>query len=225
MDLEKWLPVYRKIVQDMKFCEEEDVAAGRLLEILGRSLRKADLEQIRKRIAGKSTVVAKGPRLRDDLRRLQENKRGPIISAGSATAEVLKAGIVPYLVVSDLDGDVQAEVDANAAGAISCIHAHGDNASALREWVPKFTGEVLLTMQAPPISHILNFGGFTDGDRAVELARHLGARSIELLGFDFEWVESGNVEQKRKKLNWARHIIADLNPRDVLLSSLEAGPL
>ena len=76
----------------------------------------------------------------------------------------------------------------------------------------KFTGKVLLTTQSRPDFVICNFGGFTDGDRAVCLARHMGARRIVLYGFDFDSpsAKDGSDPQiKRKKLSWAKRIIGD----------------
>ncbi len=60
---------------------------------------------------------------------------------------------------------------------------------------------------------LYNFGGFTDGDRAVFLAHHFGSRSIQLLGFDFENVgEKPNCDEKTKlkKLGWAKRLITSL---------------
>ena len=41
------------------------------------------------------------------------------------------------------------------------------------------------TTQAQPIGNLYNFGGFTDGDRALFLAVALGASQITLAGMDF----------------------------------------
>ncbi|NHI04633.1 hypothetical protein DYY67_1794 [Candidatus Nitrosotalea sp. TS] len=41
------------------------------------------------------------------------------------------------------------------------------------------------TTEGKPFDKIKNFGGFTDGDRCVFLARHFGAKRIILFGMDF----------------------------------------
>jgi len=101
------------------------------------------------------------------------------------------------------------------------ILAHGDNLRAIREIVPRLNGWITPTTQVRPHGKLLNFGGFTDGDRAVELAKHLGARRINLLGFDFENPtpkKGGDQGRKAKKLAWAKEIIYDRNPPYVVLS-------
>jgi len=76
----------------------------------------------------------------------------------------------------------------------------------LRHWVPRFPGPVVATTQAAPLPHVYNFGGFTDGDRAVFAADELGASRIALVGFD---LDDKNVDPlKRGKLVWARKLLA-----------------
>jgi uncharacterized Rossmann fold enzyme len=41
------------------------------------------------------------------------------------------------------------------------------------------------TTQVKPLQNVYNFGGFTDGDRAVFLANEFGAINIVLVGMDF----------------------------------------
>jgi uncharacterized Rossmann fold enzyme len=61
------------------------------------------------------------------------------------------------------------------------------------------------TVQCQPSEGIYNFGGFTDGDRAVFLAKEMGAASIDLLGCDFD--DQSVTPRKKKKLAWARKLI------------------
>ncbi|HNR59267.1 MAG TPA: DUF115 domain-containing protein, partial [Methanothrix sp.] len=81
----------------------------------------------------------------------------------------------------------------------------GDNLAALREYVPKLT-KVLATTQAAPLEGVYNFGGFTDGDRAVFLARRFGAKEIRMVGFDYD--DPTVTAKKKKKLAWARRLVA-----------------
>jgi hypothetical protein len=89
-------------------------------------------------------------------------------------------------------------------GAAIVVHAHGDNMEALRKFVPKLRN-VIGTTQTKPFGKLFNFGGFTDGDRCVFLAKELGATSITLLGFDFQ--DMGASETKRKKLKLAEKLV------------------
>ncbi|MFZ1023964.1 MAG: 6-hydroxymethylpterin diphosphokinase MptE-like protein, partial [Thermoplasmata archaeon] len=128
----------------------------------------------------------------------------------------LEAGIVPTAIVTDLDGPVASELSANARGAFTVIHAHGDNIPALEEWVPHFTGELAGSWAGAPTPILLNVGGFTDGDRAAYLAAHVGARRVILWGFDFDRVEesdAASADRKRAKLEWARRLIGVLAER------------
>jgi len=118
--------------------------------------------------------------------------------------------IWPEIIVTDLDGDVPAQVEAAKKGAIAVLHAHGDNMDAVIEWVPRFSPPVIGTTQAEPFPGIYNFGGFTDGDRAVFMAIHFGARRIILKGFDWDNPTGKpiiDMELKRKKLKYARQLI------------------
>ena len=90
------------------------------------------------------------------------------------------------------------------------IHAHGDNLDKIKAYAREFT-RVIPTCQCKPLGNLQNFGGFTDGDRAVFLAVHFKAREIVLYGMDFEGVGkysfSKDTSIKRKKLKWGKRLI------------------
>jgi uncharacterized Rossmann fold enzyme len=93
----------------------------------------------------------------------------------------------------------------NESGTIVVVvHAHGDNMDLLMLGAP-VQGPLLLP-KSSPLPHVYNFGGFSDGDRAVFAADELGARHITLIGFD---LDDKNVDPvKRGKLFWARKLLA-----------------
>lgn len=128
-----------------------------------------------------------------------------LIAADSSAPVLLEHGIVPDLVVTDLDGF---SPDVAPRGIPLVVHAHGDNISRL----PAVSGlDVCLgTAQTAPTGWVLNFGGFTDGDRAVFLASALGARDIVLCGMDLAGpvtTSSGDPRTKLEKLRVAADLL------------------
>ena len=91
------------------------------------------------------------------------------------------------------------------------VHAHGDNVPLIKRWIPRFEGPLVLTTQSRPFEGMYNFGGFTDGDRAVFAADELGAAGITLAGFDLD--DKNVVPMKHGKLMIARDLLALLDFR------------
>jgi 2-amino-4-hydroxy-6-hydroxymethyldihydropteridine diphosphokinase len=217
VEYNEWAPRYDRIRAEFGFPFEREVAAADLLEsLLPPSARGDPLARLRPLLEGRTVVVVglaprAGP---PPLWRLPSTPRTPaLIAADGATSTCLDAGLVPTIVVTDLDGPVEAEVAANRRGSVVVIHAHGDNMPALREWVGQFPGEVVGSWAGPPRGSLLNVGGFTDGDRAAYLADHLGAERVLLWGFDFERTaptDPAAHEVKLVKLTWAGRVLGDL---------------
>jgi uncharacterized Rossmann fold enzyme len=130
-----------------------------------------------------------------------------VVFAADAAADVLFThGIRPDAIFTDLDGATDLLLEMNAAGTLVVVHAHGDNIPLLRHWTKKFSGPVVATTQGTPLPHVHNFGGFSDGDRAVYAADALGAKTIILVGFDLDDKDVDPV--KRGKLEWAKKLLA-----------------
>lgn len=200
MNFDLWEPHYREILEYFGFDRAGDEEAARLLAAL---LDRDNLLSLASLTDGNDvTVCGNAPCLKDDL-----GKITGIVFAADAAAEVLDShGICPDVIFTDLDGATDRFIELNHEGTIVVIHAHGDNIPLLRHWVPRFTGNVVGTTQAAPLPHVYNFGGFTDGDRAVFAADELGASRITLAGFD---LDDKNVDpMKRGKLQWARKLLA-----------------
>jgi 2-amino-4-hydroxy-6-hydroxymethyldihydropteridine diphosphokinase len=200
MQFSEWEPHYKEILEYFGFDRAGDEEAARLLASLldcDNLLSLASLTE-----GNEVTVCGNAPCLKDDLGKIKG-----IVFAADAAAEVLdKNGIRPDVIFTDLDGAVDRFIELNREGTIMVIHAHGDNMPLLKHWVPRFTGKVVGTTQAAPLPHVHNFGGFTDGDRAVFAADELGSSSITLAGFD---LDDKNVDPlKRGKLFWARKLLA-----------------
>lgn len=207
---EAWEPLYLEILDDFGFSRRRDEeAADLLLELLRRSDPQGERDgQIMAELSGllKGRAVAvcgNAPSLAMELRE-KELVAHALIAADGATSVLLRSGISPDVIVTDLDGDPEDILRAEELGSIVVVHAHGDNLDALREWVPRMV-RVLGTVQSRPMDGVHNFGGFTDGDRCVFLARHFGAGPIKLIGFDFD--DPGATPRKQKKLAWARRLV------------------
>jgi len=213
MEFEAWEPFYQEILKDFGFSREQDEAvAVELDKLLGGN--RIPESSLRKIIRGKEvTVAGNGPNVAQEI----GGARGVLITADEATSVALEKGLLPAILVTDLDGTVSDQVKANVEGTIAVIHGHGDNGPAVRQWAPRFSGATMATTQSRPFGGLRNFGGFTDGDRAVFLADHFGAARIRLVGFDFEHPNAKDLDHrtKQRKLDWAYILLGSLH-RDEL---------
>jgi len=218
LEYRDWDPIYYQILEEFRFSRQDDELSARILASMVEGKKVCGPECLDRMMHTTVTVYGYGPNLEKEMEAVKP--LGTIISADGATSELMKRGIVPDIIVTDLDGEVCTQVRANSWGAVAVIHAHGDNVMRLKEYVPFFQGWITPTTQSRPFNRVYNFGGFTDGDRAVMLARHFGASRILLVGFDFDEVRSQRGKDSRtkaRKLDWARRMIFDLNPPGVSL--------
>lgn len=135
-----------------------------------------------------------------------------LIAADGATSAVRKYR-TPDVIVTDLDGDVEDQLDAWRKGAWMVVHGHGDNIPKLKQVVPKLTERVLGTIQVDKPAQLTNFGGFTDGDRAAFMAHHLGASKIYLAGMDLgeevgKYSRTPKNERKLMKLDICKDLLS-----------------
>ena len=219
MKYSDWAPIYEKILEDFGFDREKDDEAARVaLEIITRKgrVRKNVKQEIEKLIKGKRVLICgNAPCLERDIGGKKKefdafpfSREYVVIAADGATSVLLRNAIIPDLVVTDLDGDVADIIHANKLGSIIVVHAHGDNIEMLKKVLPALNENVICTTQSEPFRNVHNFGGFTDGDRCVFLAKEFGAKEIELIGFDFE--DKHVSERKKKKLKWAKRLIGNI---------------
>lgn len=220
MQFSEWEPVYNEIIADMGYKRTDDETSVKILKMVTLNSDLMDPDDLDKVIKREVTVFGNAKCL--DRTVLKIPPIGTYIASGSTVGRLARLGIRPDIVVTDLDGDMEPQIEASARGAITLIHAHGDNSTAILMYASRFKGPVVLTTQSTPELTVSNFGGFTDGDRAVCLARHFGARNILLEGFDFDnpnYKPGGDAAVKKKKLKWAKKIIFDMNPPGVRLST------
>ena len=225
MFYKNWEPIYNKIAKDFKFKEAKEKKTAEELNELLKNKKFNSLKHLQELIENKEVIVfGAGPSLETSLVRFKNNFVGKIkIVVDGATTALLKENIWPDIIVTDLDGKISDQIHANLNGSIAIIHAHGDNLNQIKKYVPEFKGELIGTIQinTEPYENIYNFGGFTDGDRAIFLASHFKAKKIFLIGFDFtgkigsySFSDNKNINVKLKKLDWCKNLIELLKEKN-----------
>ena len=189
MEFGLWEKYYKEILDDFGFSRNDDEESAKLLdEILSTEgcLTLDDLSQI-VGFSDKFIVFGAGPSLKEHIQLLKEDydlTDYVLVSADGATTAMIEERISPDIVATDLDGNIDDILLANIRGANIVVHAHGHNIDKIAS-LTSFFNNVLGTTQAQPIGNLYNFGGFTDGDRALFLAVALRASEITLAGMDF----------------------------------------
>jgi len=177
-----WGERYLLILKELGYSQKKDRESAIILDSI---LKKTNTtEKILKLIEGKTVfVIGSGPSLSNAIPKLKKLKKSIKIAADSSLKPLVDNGIIPDIVVTDLDGDENTIKKIAKTKSIFIIHAHGDNIEKL-ELVKKIRN-CIGTTQSNPFNKIQNFGGFTDGDRGVFLANYFGAKKIILFGMDF----------------------------------------
>jgi len=211
---------------------EKDREAARILDkLVGDSNKKFNLKIIRKLIKDQSVIVfGAGPSLGKDVGRIKAeglSEKCTLIAADGAAKALLEKNMIPDINVTDLDGDMDAVLKANESGTVTLVHAHGDNMEGIIKYVPEFKGVIFGTTQIPgnveTFKNIYNFGGFTDGDRCVFLAKYFNAKVIALAGMDFgsvigEYSGTYNLGFKLKKMEIAKKLLAEISAENKIFN-------
>jgi len=214
MIYKNWEQIYKKILKDFNIKESEDKKSAELLDILLSNKSIFPLEDLSHLIKDKQVFVfGAGPSLENSIIKNKKHFNSFIkISADGATSALIKHAIYPDIIVTDLDGNVKDQIKSNDKGSIIIIHAHGDNKDKIIRYLPEIK---IGTTQTDPskFKNLYNFGGFTDGDRAVFIADHFNAKKINLIGFNFNGKigkyscsENKNKKLKLKKLKWCKKL-------------------
>ncbi len=203
--------MYDRICDDFGFDKAKDLESAQWLatQMGDRGVRA--LEVVKQGFPQSVLVCGGGPGLADEISAI--TAKGFVIAADSATTVLMDANVHVDMIVTDLDGIVEDQIDANGQGTVVFVHAHGDNVKELARYTGQFKGPLIGTCQCAPPHGIFNFGGFTDGDRAACIATELGARRLFLAGFDFEHPsdkDGKSRDVKLRKLKWAKVILDTL---------------
>jgi len=199
MKYEEWEPHYRRILDFFGFDPSDDDEAAHFASGL---TSRDDVGRLEDLCRGKEvTVCGNAPCLKDETGSI----RGTVIAADAAGDFLFRNGITPDVIFTDLDGCEDSFIDMNSRGTVLVVHAHGDNVPLLKKWIPLFKGPLVLTTQGKPFGNVYNFGGFTDGDRAVFAAKEFDASGIQILGFDLD--DPSVPPVKRGKLMIARELL------------------
>ncbi|MFX0084811.1 MAG: 6-hydroxymethylpterin diphosphokinase MptE-like protein [Candidatus Hodarchaeota archaeon] len=225
-----WKNSYNEIVKELGLDAKADEKTSNLLDeffIKLNSDKKKYIQQRLNQVFQKPVIIfGAGPSLDRDFSNiltLNINSRLQLVSINGATTLFQLKKVIPSVVISDLDGDLSTIKWAIENGALTLIHAHGDNHDLIYEFLKEHHEiisrfDVWGTTQCKPRDSLLNFGGFTDGDRAIFIAFHFQSPLIGLAGFDFgtkighySFVNSSvhkNNELKIRKFEIALNLIA-----------------
>ena len=182
MKIKEWEQKYLEILKEFNFSRKEDTESARVLNSILK--KKLSIKKLEKEIKNKTVfVVGAGSSLVSSIPTLKKYKNITKIVADGATRALIENKIRSDVVVTDLDGDPEFLKKASRGGAIMVVHSHGDNIEKLH-LVSEFRS-CIGTTEGRPFGKIHNFGGFTDGDRCVFLAKYFMAKKIILFGMDF----------------------------------------
>lgn len=188
--------------------EVEVWSPGRRIEAL------SSLKQVL--LSAKNVTVVGASVCKSDIDKMISDDSVIIAADGSVGAVIDLPNLV--CVVTDFDGNPHLNAAADS-DIVFVAHAHGDNferwQQSLNEWSRlENPPSLILTHQVnEPIEGMENFGGFTDGDRAVCLVIGLGVRheNISLVGFSTKsigkWSGQTNPARKLEKLEWMLKIL------------------
>jgi uncharacterized Rossmann fold enzyme len=206
-----WKKRYFSILKELNYSEKKDKESALILDSI---LKKTDtIEKIKKIIEGKTIfVIGSGPSLSSAIPKLKKLEKSIKIAADSSLKPLVDNGIIPDIIVTDLDGNEDTIKKISKTKSIFVIHAHGDNIEKLQ--MVKKMKNCIGTTQTNPFNKVQNFGGFTDGDRGVFLASYFNAKKIILFGMDFgnqigkfSNTKKSDREIKLKKLEIGRELL------------------
>ena len=198
MDWPTWSPRYKRIVDILNLDADQDNKIGLLYNNLltkkkdqGFNDTIAKILRLQKQSAW---VFGAGPSLPNDFHLFLNQFNADndlVVCADGSSVFLVEENIFPDIVFTDFDGATKILNVLAENNTILVLHAHGDNFSVVKDILNNFNlldYNILPTVQTkpyPPFTY--NFGGFTDGDRAISalLDWFPSMEYIFLLGFTF----------------------------------------
>lgn len=227
-----WQPLYQEVATDLGLSIPKDYTIAEKYKILVNQSHKNGFTSILEKIYSlkkeKSWIFGAGPSLEQDFTIFQDNyspEHDLVVGVDGACLFLLEKEIYPDIIFSDGDGSLEALLTCIQHGSMIVLHAHGDNFTIISDFFPKVQNyTVLPTVQTEPYEpYLYNFGGFTDGDRAISaILEWFKQITILLLGFTFGKIQgryskpnklkedAEASEFKQKKLTFAKRYIAIL---------------
>ncbi len=188
-----------------------DEVEARHIDGWSRKARERRWESLCRQIADRRTVAVIGAAATiEEVSTLSM----PMLVADGAYAAVRRSGVPAgqvLLLVSDGDGGLGLE-EAIEDRVPMLLHAHGDNIDEWRGLLPRLEVvglDLMLSHQLEQsVPGMVDMGGFTDGDRALAVARGcgIGPEAILSVGFRTDvvgrWSGITDPERKLVKLKW-----------------------
>jgi len=211
MKLKGWVKKYNEILREFHYSKKKDIESARILNSILKT--KFPLKKLEAKIKNQTVfVIGAGSSLTQSIPVLKKYKNITKIVADGATRALIENKIKPDIVVTDLDGDQKFLKKAGKENVIMIVHAHGDNIDKLH--LTEDFKCCIGTTEGKPFGNIHNFGGFTDGDRCVFLAKYFDAKKIILFGMDFgtkigkySKEKISNRTVKIRKLLWGKELL------------------
>jgi len=175
---ESWKRIYAWITSVLPLNFRADELPSRLFSGLVR-LNSEAVEKGYELLEGReAAVLGAGP----ELSLLESVDVERVVAADAAAFYAAgKLKKPPHVLVTDLDGIWRTGIEKTRGIPLIIAHLHGDNielAGKCIEYFEKNGASVIYTVQTDPVPPFFNFGGFTDGDRAVFASLFFGARKI-----------------------------------------------
>ncbi|NHJ46820.1 MAG: DUF115 domain-containing protein [Asgard group archaeon] len=184
---------YEEICKQLDISPKTDFEATRILsrKLKTRKVKKA-LKKLPNILSDKIVLIfGAGPSIIKSIEKLgpfikKFRNELAIIGIDGATQALIEKQISSDIVISDLDGGLKTLRDAHNQGSILVIHSHGDNIPKIKRFSSYLKKDNIIgSTQVNSTQNVINFGGFTDGDRGVFLAAGFPNLMIILIAFDF----------------------------------------
>jgi uncharacterized Rossmann fold enzyme len=126
MIYKNWVPIYNNILKDFYFQKQSDIESAELLNKLLNKKSQVSEIKLKQLIQNKKVVVfGAGSSLESSIIKHKNSVMEMIkIAADGTTTALIKHGILPEIITTDLDGNIQDQINSSNSGSIVIIHAH-----------------------------------------------------------------------------------------------------